>query len=87
VIALAKNWNVLVVSVEFWIVKVVSVASVVGKVFVVVRPVDVPLTTTNLFALDVNVGSLSKPAVTRSSSARMDAEVAADPVDGNDPWE
>jgi hypothetical protein len=45
------------------------------------------LTSTNLFALDVNVGNLSKPAVTRSSSARMDAEVAADPVDGNDPWE
>ena len=74
-------------SVAFWTVKDVSVAVDVGKLLVAVKPVDVPLTSTNLFALDVNVGNLSKPAVTRSSSARMDAEVAADPVDGNDPWE
>ena len=74
-------------SVAFWTVKDVSVAVDAGKLLVAVKPVDVPLTSTNLFALDVNVGSLSKPAVTRSSSARMDAEVAADPVDGNDPWE
>ena len=31
------------------------------------------------------VGSLSKPAVIRSSSLRMVADVAADPVDGNEP--
>jgi hypothetical protein len=33
----------------------------------------------------LKAGNLSKPAVIRSSSARILADVAADPVDGNEP--
>jgi hypothetical protein len=42
-------------------------------------------TTTWLADPLAKVGSLSKPAVTKSNSLRMVADVAADPVDGNDP--
>ena len=65
----------------------------------VVPPIEIPLsdavdvrarpvadsTTTWLADPLAKVGSLSKPAVTRSNSLRMVADVAADPVDGNDP--
>jgi len=66
-------------------VNVVSDTVAVGSVLVTVSAVPPLLTTTNLFAFAVNVGNLSKPAVIRSSSARIDADVAAAPVDGNDP--
>ena len=56
-----------------------------GSVLVTVMAVPRLLTTTNLFALLVSVGSLSNPAVIRSNSARIDADVACEPVDGNDP--
>ena len=72
-------------SVVFWTVNVVSDTVAVGSVLVAVKAVAPLLTTINLFAFAVSVGSLSKPAVIRSSSARIDADVAAEPVDGNDP--
>ena len=55
---------------------VVSVTVAVGSVLVTSKSVPRLLTTTNLFALPVSVGNLSKPAVMRSSSARIDADVA-----------
>ena len=64
----------------------VSVNVALGSVEVCVNAVPVELTTTNLFALPDSVGIRSKPAATRSSSARIEAEVAADPVEGNAPW-
>jgi hypothetical protein len=66
-------------------VNVVSDTVAVGSVLVAVKAVAPLLTTINLFAFAVSVGSLSKPAVIRSSSDRMDADVACEPVDGNDP--
>jgi len=66
-------------------VNVVSDTVAVGSVLVAVNAVAALLTTINLFAFAVNVGNLSKPAVIRSNSARIDADVAAEPVDGNDP--
>ena len=66
-------------------VNALSVNVAEGSVLVTIRAVPKLLTTTNLFALPVNVGSLSKPAVIRSNSDRIDADVACDPVDGNDP--
>ena len=53
-------------------------------VVVMARPVA-DSTTTWLADPLARVGSLSKPAVIRSSSLRMVADVAADPVDGNEP--
>ena len=82
----ALNWNLRVLSPSSWTVKSVSVTVNEGSVEVWVRAVPVLLTTTNLFALPDSVGILSKPAATRSSSARIEAEVAADPVEGNAPW-
>ena len=64
---------------------VVSDTVAVGSVLVAVNAVAALLTTINLFAFAVSVGNLSKPAVMRSSSARIDEDVAAAPVDGNDP--
>lgn len=46
------------------------------------RPVAVPLMATSLLALPVNTGILSKPAAIRSNSARIDCDVAAEPVTG-----
>ena len=65
---------------------VVSDTVAVGRVAVCVNPVPVLLTRTNLLALPDNVGILSKAAERRSNSARIEAEVAADPVDGHAPW-
>jgi len=62
-----------------------SVTVAVGSVLVTIKAVPRLLTTTNLFALLVSVGSLSNPAVIRSNSDRIDADVAWAPVDGNDP--
>jgi len=76
VIPLAWNWNVLVVSTLSWIVNALSVTVAAGSVLVTSKSVPKLLTTTNLFALPDRVGSLSKPAVIRSSSDRIDADVA-----------
>jgi len=57
-------------------VNVVSDTVAAGNVLVTSKSVPRLLTTTNLFALLVRVGSLSKPAVIRSNSARIDADVA-----------
>lgn len=63
-----------------------SVTVAVGNVLVVVMAKPVLLRTTNLLADPLaSVGSLSNPCVTKSSSARMLADVAAEPVDGNAP--
>ena len=86
VIEPALNWNLRVLSPSSWTVKSVSVTVNAGNTSVCVRPVPVLLTMTNLLALPASVGILSKPAATRSSSARIEAEVAAEPVDGNAPW-
>ena len=51
-----------------------------------VSAVPEELTTTISLALPVNVGILSKPAAIASSSARMLADVAAEPVVGKLPW-
>ena len=63
----------------------VSVNVADGRVEVCVNPVPVLLITTNRFALPDKVGILSKPAEIRSSSARIEADVAAEPVDGKAP--
>ena len=65
---------------------VVSDTVAVGRVAVCVSAVPALLITTNRFALPVRVGILSKPTVIRSNSARIDADVAAEPVDGKAPW-
>lgn len=86
VIEPALNWNLRVLSPSSWTVKSVSVTVNAGSTSVWVMPVPVLLMITNLLALPANVGILSKPAEIRSSSARIEAEVAAEPVDGNAPW-
>ena len=53
-----------------------SVTVAAGNVLVTSKSVPRLLTTTNLFALPDRVGSLSKPAVIRSNSDRIDADVA-----------
>ena len=63
-----------------------SVAVNEGNAVVAIRAVPALLTTTKLSPYPVKVGILSKPTVIRSSSARIEADVAADPVEGNDPW-
>ena len=55
---------------------VLSVTVAAGNTLVTSKSVPRLLTTTNLFALLVRVGSLSKPAVIRSNSDRIDADVA-----------
>ena len=57
-----------------------------AEVEIVVRPVAVPLIATSLLAFPVNPGSLSKPAAIRSNSARIDCDVAAEPVTGKVLW-
>ena len=64
---------------------VVSVTVPAGNALVAVSAVPALLTTTNLFAFAVSVGNLSKPAVIRSNSDRIVADVAAEPVVGKDP--
>lgn len=64
----------------------VSLTEAAGKVVAVVMPEPLLFKTTKAFADPADkVGNLSKPWVTRSSSARMLADVAAEPVDGNAP--
>jgi len=82
----ASKRNFFVLSELFWTKKTLSVAVNDGSVVVAVRAVPALLTTTKLLPYPARVGILSKPTVIRSSSARIEADVAADPVEGNDPW-
>ena len=70
----------------FWIVNAVSFTVAAGNVVAVIMAVPMLFKTTNELAAPIaNVGSLSNPWVIRSSSARILADVAAEPVDGNAP--
>ena len=82
----ASNLNLRVESELSWIVNRLSTTASVGSVVMVTKAVPVLLIATNWSATaPLKAGNLSKPAVIRSSSARILADVAADPVDGNEP--
>jgi hypothetical protein len=72
-----------VVSVRAWAPALIKSPESIKALAVVVRLVPDPATTTILFALPAIVGSFAKPASMFASSARMDADNPADPVDGN----